>query len=236
MKNRSRSLKPNQLFIMSQCYIHAHLVEICQPVHKIWCTQALFWLIFGSLSPTVTLKIRSRSPKPNQLFIMSECYINTNLVRIHPSVYEISCKQESVTLTPTLTPTPKTICPPPLRWGTELEIKITCNSFQSIQNSLSRLMTKPTKWDMRPAKTQISLGICPVWSHLAHCEDWSDWVNAQSDQSSPGAQSFCWFCNEAAHIVDTNATLAKARQNLQNHKCTLYILQSNQSLSLAIYE
>ena len=28
---------------------------------------------------------------------------------------------------------------------------------------LSRSMTKPTKWPARPAKTQISLGICPVW-------------------------------------------------------------------------
>ena len=29
---------------------------------------------------------------------------------------------------------------------------------------LSRLMTKPTKWHMHPAKTQISLGVRPVWS------------------------------------------------------------------------
>ena len=29
---------------------------------------------------------------------------------------------------------------------------------------MSRLMTKPTKWQMRPAKTQISLSIRPVWS------------------------------------------------------------------------
>ena len=29
---------------------------------------------------------------------------------------------------------------------------------------LSRIMTKPTKWHVRPAKTQISLGIRPVWS------------------------------------------------------------------------
>ena len=51
---------------------------------------------------------------------------------------------------------------------------------------LSRLMTKPTKWHVRPAKTQISLGIRPVWSesslsawrkigslatHWAHNED-----------------------------------------------------------------
>ena len=48
-----------------------------------------FWLKFGSLSPAVTLKIMSRSPKSNQLFIMSQCYIQTNLLRIHPSVHEI---------------------------------------------------------------------------------------------------------------------------------------------------
>ena len=86
-----------------------------------------FGLKFGSLSPAVTLKIRSRSPKPNQLFIMSQCYIHANLVKIHQLVHEISCKQDSVTpmlmLTPTLTltptgSTPKTVCPPPLRWGT----------------------------------------------------------------------------------------------------------------------
>ena len=29
---------------------------------------------------------------------------------------------------------------------------------------MSRLVTKPTKWHVRPAKTQISLGIRPVWS------------------------------------------------------------------------
>ena len=125
LKNRSCSPKPNQLFTMSQCYIHANLVEICQPVHEKWCTQALFGLNLAVLSPTVTLKIRSRSPKPNQLFIMSQCYIHANLVKIHTPVHEISCKQESVTPTPTLTPnanmwgsTPKTICPPLLWWGT----------------------------------------------------------------------------------------------------------------------
>ena len=32
---------------------------------------------------------------------------------------------------------------------------------------MSRLMTKPTKWPMHQAKTQISLGICPVWSVFA---------------------------------------------------------------------
>ena len=66
----------------------------------------------------MTLKIRSRSPKPNPLFItcLSQCYIHANLAKIHPLVHEISCKQESVTPTPTGS-APKTICPPPLRWG-----------------------------------------------------------------------------------------------------------------------
>ena len=41
-----------------------------------------FWLSFGGLSLTVTLKIRSRSPKPIQLFIMSKCYIHANLVKM----------------------------------------------------------------------------------------------------------------------------------------------------------
>ena len=63
-----------------------------------------FGLKFGSLSPAVTLKIRSRSPKPNQLIIISQCYIHANLVKIHPPVHETSRKQESVM--PTLTPTP----------------------------------------------------------------------------------------------------------------------------------
>ena len=35
-----------------------------------------------------------------------------------------------------------------------------------------RLMTKPTKWSVRPAKTQISLGICPVWSESSQCAQW----------------------------------------------------------------
>ena len=33
-------------------------------------------------------------------------------------------------------------------------------------------MTKPTKWPLRPAKTQISLGICPVWSESSLCTQW----------------------------------------------------------------
>ena len=37
---------------------------------------------------------------------------------------------------------------------------------------MSRLMSKPTKWCVRPAKTQISLGIRPVWSESSLCIQW----------------------------------------------------------------
>ena len=33
-------------------------------------------------------------------------------------------------------------------------------------------MTKPTKWHVRPVKTQISLGIRPVWSESSLCAKW----------------------------------------------------------------
>ena len=36
--------------------------------------------------------------------------------------------------------------------------------FSNSTNQMSRSMTKPTKWCVRPAKTQISLGIRPVWA------------------------------------------------------------------------
>ena len=69
--------------------------------------------------------------------------------------------------------------------------------IKKVFGKMSHLMTKPTKW-LRPAKTQISLGICPVWSESslgaqwvakgprflhADSEDWSDWADAQADPS-----------------------------------------------------
>ena len=58
---------------------------------------------------------------------------------------------------------------------------------------LSRLMTKPTKWHVRPAKTQISLGEWPIRP------GWSE--------SLLGAQSVCWFCHEAAHFAGVSTIL-----------------------------
>ena len=67
-------------------------------------------------------------------------------------------------------------------------------------------------------KTQISLGIRPVWSesslpgeeamspclvtHWVHSEDWSDWADAQADLSLRWAKtSFCWFSKDVAHFL-----------------------------------
>ena len=92
LKIRSRSPKLIQLFIMSKCYIRANRVKIRQLVHEILCIQAPF----GSnleVCPSVTLQNRSRSPKPNQLSIMSQCYIHANLVEICRPLHELRCTQ-----------------------------------------------------------------------------------------------------------------------------------------------
>ena len=61
---------------------------------------------------------------------------------------------------------------------------------------------------MRPAKTQISLGIRPVWSESSLCTHWvakdPRFLHADSkdslsgwSESLLGTQSLCWFC----HVV-----------------------------------
>ena len=70
---------------------------------------------------------------------------------------------------------------------------------------MNRLLTKPTKWHVRIAKTQISLCICPVWSESL-LSAWrklgslaTHWAQAKT-LVRLGALSFCWFCHEAAHL------------------------------------
>ena len=113
-----------------------------------------FWLNFGSLSPAVTLKIRSRSPKPNQLFIMSQCYIHANLVKIHPPVHEISCKQESLTLTPTptLTQTPyESLCSNLFWVPTQFDWAKTDRAWKYIVAIFQTFSTKGIRFQMQSA-------------------------------------------------------------------------------------
>ena len=98
---------------------------------------------------------------------------------------------------------------------------------------LSRIMTKPTKWHVCPTKTQVSLGVRPVWSEsllsawrsielLATC-----WAHSEgSDQTGQmprliwvftgRERSFCWFCYEVAHFC-----LIYYRGSSQRHRCSL---------------
>ena len=49
--------------------------------------------IFKYLSPTVTLKMGSRSPKSNQFFFMPQQYSCESLVKIHLFLNDIGCQQ-----------------------------------------------------------------------------------------------------------------------------------------------
>ena len=60
------------------------------------------------------------------------------------------------------------------------------SSFMVCFSKINCLMTKPSKWHVHPAKTQISLGIRPVWSESSLMWDWAD---AQTDLSLRMAHS-----------------------------------------------
>ena len=55
--------------------------------------------------------------------------------------------------------------------------------------NLSRRMTKPTKWPVHPAKTQISLGIYPVWSESSLCAKDTSFFHVDSEDSDQNAQA-----------------------------------------------
>ena len=61
-------------------------------------------VFFQNLSPSVTLKMGSRSPKSNQFLSLSQQYSCTNLVKIHPFILKIgSQKTFSNNLSPPVT-------------------------------------------------------------------------------------------------------------------------------------
>ena len=74
---------------------------------------------------------------------------------------------------------------------------------------VSRLTTKPTRWHVHPAKTQISLGMCSVLSEYLLCAQWvakdPRCPHADSEDSSSDWVVFArhtghWFCHVAAHV------------------------------------
>ena len=94
---------------------------------------------------------------------------------------------------------------------------VMCNTYTWIyRNFKSPSMTKATKWPVHRAKTQISLGIRPVWTVFPvrmkkpwvqgyplsiQQRFWSDWVDAQADLSLCWVhRSSCWFCHALAQL------------------------------------
>ena len=98
-----------------------------------------------------------------------------------------------------------------------------------VRSEMSRSMSKRTKLHVRPAKTQISLGICPVWSvfavhmkkpwllsfPLSHHKDWSDCVNAQAESLLGAQKNLLVLSCSGSNIIP-----AWTLQNLQKHMCT----------------
>ena len=106
-----------------------------------------------------------------------------------------------------------------------------------IWHNLSCLMTKPTKWHVRPVKTQISLGIRPVWSEYSLCAQWvakdPSFLHVDSEDSDQtgrmprliwvfAGHTFCWFCHEVAHLQN----FKKRREVTSTGKTYVYIYKT----------
>ena len=97
-----QNLSPSMTLKMGQG--HQNLISSCpclnniavqvwsKSIHSFWrhCEGKPF---SNNLSPPVTLKIGSRSPKSNYFFFMSQQYSCASLVKIHPFLYEIGCRK-----------------------------------------------------------------------------------------------------------------------------------------------
>ena len=94
------------------------------------------------------------------------------------------------------------------------------STLVTMMNSYEPRHDKTNKMRARPAKTQISLGIRPVWSESSLGAQWvaknPSFLHADSENShqtgrcpgwsvsSLGAHSFCWFCHVAAQYSKTS--------------------------------
>ena len=73
---------------------------------------------------------------------------------------------------------------------------------------MSQLMINPTKWHVRPAKTQISLGICPVWSESSPSA-WrklgslaTHWAQSKDSDQTGRMPRLIWvFAGRTCHFV-----------------------------------
>ena len=132
---------------------------------------------------------------------------------------------------------------PEEKYPIELDPIILCVPFNRIIEEFEPRHDKTNKVSVRPAKTQISLGICRLIRVFAVCMK-KPWVlsyplSAQRrlirlggcpgwSESSLGAQPHCWFCHVAAHLckwaADSDAWGEACRIIWldQSFRCVLY--------------
>ena len=95
-----------------------------------------------------------------------------------------------------------------------------------VTDEMSRLMTKPTKWHVHPAKTQMSLGIRPVWSESSLCAQWvakdPSFLHADSDLSLRWAHNhfvgfvmrqLIYFLNNGQTFISSLKLVLSERKN-----------------------
>ena len=80
-----------------------------------------------------------------------------------------------------------------------LKFKLGCKQLDGRKTICEPRHDKTSKMTVRPAKTQISLGIRPVWSESSLCAHWVAKFSSCGQQrlwseSLLDAQPFCWFC------------------------------------------
>ena len=107
--------------------------------------------------------------------------------------------------------------------------------------------TKPVKWSVHPAKTQISLGNQPPslvrvffgsWLSLERSKEWSDCNDWHADPSLRWVhRSFCWFVVLAVHIWATSwetylSHIENNRKKITIVQLSLASAQSDQHLCL----
>ena len=84
---------------------------------------------------------------------------------------------------------------------------------------------------VRPAKTQISPGILPVWSESSLYTQWvakdpsflhadsESWADAQADLSLRWAHMpFFWFCHEADQMISMDHKIAALLRQLEEER------------------
>ena len=133
------------------------------------------WPWIFSFSTAGTLKIRSRSPKSNQFFVMFQLYSHENLLRIQPLVHKILCRQDSVTPTPKPTPTPlgsasKSVCPLPLG---DVGCGVVGGGFEIINKNVSLSYFSGFKHNHKKKKSHLLKIEAKPYSPLCIVKTWN---------------------------------------------------------------